>query len=460
MGTQFKLREETFFTETERFHSPLSHATFNFVAIEKASGTYFLLQGRLVFSPNPLEELPQFRHDKILAGRHTLKDLNVAPREFLSTLLHGGVETDAGRVVFASSSTLLSEAVYAPLHPEGLLSRSRVSTFTVPGIVRAEVITQPDTDWRLKSASTPFDNLQELMTEYGVGPLTAEFTQVQLEAHASVAVDLSLRVQGEKADLGFLLAKGLDTNKASLGYRVVSNNAVVTRSVVAGREMKWSENELHLRGLKQISVPSAAVIQCYASYDGIAQNEGWIADPINVQNARRAVYQTFDTKLEVIQDYLTRDQGKGNSRDVEDGVSWLSWMLGFSPAALGYNPRASDAPDLLVCSPNGNVAVVECTTALLPGDKLVQLLSRTVQVKQRLAKSGNSHLTVIPVMVTTRTRDEVKANLEQAERQGVLVVTQEVLLKSLNRTLVVPDAEQMFSEGVAAITAARSKYSQ
>jgi hypothetical protein len=63
-----------------------------------------------------------------------------------------------------------------------------------------------------------------------------------------------------------------------------------------------------------------------------------------------------------------------------------------------------------------------------------------------LAASGNQHLRVLPVIVTTKTRDEVKAELEQAHKLGVLVATMEDFPQLIERTILFPDPNRLYAE--------------
>ena len=65
---------------------------------------------------------------------------------------------------------------------------------------------------------------------------------------------------------------------------------------------------------------------------------------------------------------------------------------------------------------------------------------------------------MLPVIVTSKAREEVKADLEQAEKLGIVVLTRESLEEALKRTLVLPDAEALFAEGEQAAQAAQAKY--
>ena len=172
------------------------------------------------------------------------------------------------------------------------------------------------------------------------------------------------------------------------------------------------------------------------------------------------LYDLFDEKLEILQDFLTKAQGKGrNARDLEAGVSWLLWMLGFSVAHLGGTGKTQEAPDLIATTPRGNFAVIECTTGLLKAEnKLALLVERAEALKRRLEASGNRHLRVLPIIVTSKTREEVRADIEQAEKLGVVVMTRESLGDGLKQTLVLPDAEALFAEGERTARAAQETH--
>jgi len=120
-------------------------------------------------------------------------------------------------------------------------------------------------------------------------------------------------------------------------------------------------------------------------------------------------------------------------------------MLGFGVAHLGATTRTQDFADIILTTPTGNVAVVECTTGLLRADnKLPDLIHRTAAVRRQLDQSNNRHLRLLPVIVTTLTKEEVKADLEQAEKLGVLVLTKEELDRLVTGTLIPGNAEAMF----------------
>jgi len=191
----------------------------------------------------------------------------------------------------------------------------------------------------------------------------------------------------------------------------------------------------------------------------MAQNHFWVADPTTAPNAKRVIYELADNKLEILSDMLTKSQSRGAARELETGVAWLLWMLGFSVAHLGSTPRTQDAVDLIATTPNGHFTVIECTTGLLKADhKLPRVVERAETIRRRLAEAGSRHLRVLAVIVTSKTRAEIAADIEQAERLEVLIITREDLEQFRNQTLVPPNAEQVFERGEQGVQAAAAKY--
>jgi Holliday junction resolvase len=244
-----------------------------------------------------------------------------------------------------------------------------------------------------------------------------------------------------------------------VSYRLIDQGRVVERSMFEGNALEWTKTPEHQYGTTNIVVPPAAVLHCFASYRGIAQHFGWISDPTAMQNPKRSVYNKFDDKLEILTDFLTKSGSKGrDARDLETGVAWLLWMLGFSVAHLGGTGRTQDAADLIATTPNGHFAVIECTTGLLKAEnKLPLLVSRVEQVRLGVVASNNRHLRVLPIIVTSKTRADVSADIEQAERLGVLVLTSENLEQAIASTLVLPNPEKMYDDLWEIVEAARLK---
>jgi hypothetical protein len=429
----------------------------------KHEDVFVLTQARLFLRSAP-STIPatHFQSGNIRAGYYPLTVLGGTPLEVVERILSGKLPTPHGELKFSPEQNGNYSTYYSPLHHEGLQNGRRLDLLMLTGAQHREYIRQPQLDWELKAAPTPYDNLNELLFEFGLGANQGDMTKVEVIASNVAEVDLSMRIQGATAKIGLLLANGLSREKSRLGYRVFHQGRVVTRASIDGTMMHWEPQENILRGSAEIDVPEGAVLGCTATYDGYAQHQGWITDPSTVQNPYRAVYEAFDNQVTILRDFLENSQGKGrDARDLEAGVAWLLWMLGFGVAHLGGTAKTQDAPDLIATTPRGNFAVIECTTGLLKAEnKLARLIERSELLRRRLDASGNRHLHVLPVIVTSKNREEIKADLEQAERLGVVVVTKESLQETLNRTLVLPDSEKIYAEAEQTAREGQEKYTQ
>ncbi|MHB0954438.1 MAG: hypothetical protein ACYC10_21305 [Allorhizobium sp.] len=448
---------ESFLGVLGNLDKQLAHSTFNYVSVF-AGGRQYLLQGRLFFNAFPPKEtFTPFRHGRVRAGQIVFKRLSLTTKEFIGHLLDGCLPIE-GNLLFPSSPAFGYKVNYQPLHPAGG-RMNRLAVLSVEGADRT-VIVQPEVlDWEVRGADRPYDSIQELMSEYRLG-----FTNPNVSFEAvlpNVAeVDHSSRVIGDKARLGLIMSRDLSKEFASIGYRVIDKQSVVTRSRIHAKDMTWEVTANHLAGVAEITVPRAAIVHCVANFQDVAQYSYYVTDPENAPNDRRSAYESFDPDLTLLREWLFRTVSKGsNARDIEAAISWLAWMLGFSPALLGLFPKTQEAADVIVTTPRGDYAVVECTIGMLRTDnKLPTVVRRANELRERLRSGGSGHLNVLPVIVTSLPRESVAAELEQADRLGVVVVTRETLESAIDQTMLPLHPDDIYTDAVRSRAEAAAKY--
>lgn len=121
-------------------------------------------------------------------------------------------------------------------------------------------------------------------------------------------------------------------------------------------------------------------------------------------------------------------------------------MLGFNSAQIGGTTRTADAADIVASTPSGNLMIIECTTGLLKSDKISRLIERTELAKKRLHSSGNTFQKVLPVIVTSKPKNEIQADLREVQSKGVAVVTKENLEATLALTMAMQNPETIFNQ--------------
>ncbi|MBU1313274.1 MAG: hypothetical protein KJ947_07010 [Alphaproteobacteria bacterium] len=387
------------------------------------------------------------------------KDLGLNTADFLNQLFKGCVPVEGG-LHFLHDPAKGYHINYLPLHPAGGRI-NRLGVLSIEGLSRSDIISSDVMDWEVRGAETPYDNIQELLREYRL-----DFTSLNVSLEAVlpqlVEVDHASLVTAGVAKVGVIMSSDLPRERASIGYRVIVDQSVISRSRVHAADMSWSVADNHQRGVAEIQVPPAAIVHCVANFGDVAQYSYYVTDPENAPNDRRAAYESYDSELSLLREWLFRELTRGtNARDFEAAVSWLVWMLGFSPVLLGLFPKTQEAADVLVTSPRGNYAVVECTLGMLRSEnKLATLVRRSNELKERLKRSGNANANVLPVIVTALPRESVAAELEQAEQLGVAVVTREVLEVAIEQTSLPLRPDAIYDDALRAVSEAASKHNR
>lgn len=426
-----------------------THSTFSFLAVRRDEDLV-LLQGRL-FLQTSIGNTPAkiFNSPSIVAGNIRLEELGLSHTEFLSQLQHSkALTTPIGVLHFPVDGQSGISAFFTAFHQAGLRESHRLPVLTLTGTQRHGLIQQPEVDWELATSVTPYDSLNELLDEFSLGGHMGDFVIVEVVAQTVAFIDFNAKVQGNSAKPAIHLPISANTDKAKINYRVVLHGNVVGRGSLFGDALTWTTESSRQRGAGEVEIQSGAVVQCFAIYGEHLHHKGWIGDPSLFQNSRRAAFEEFDPNQVVMRDFLFESQrARKDARDFEVGVAWLLWMLGFSVVHAGATSRTSDAADILATTPTGHTAIVECTVGHLKADsKLSKLVERSKTIRKRLNDSGNSHLKVLPVIVTALSREEVKADLDQARSLGIAVVTKEDLLRAIEQTLVQRNAEEIFTQ--------------
>jgi hypothetical protein len=448
-----------FFEAIAPIRGGYSQIDFRFVAI-KQGDRFCIIRSSLIFNTGATAVSSHFTSEHIHSGVYPLADLKTTPEKFVEQVLSGKISVPSGDIHFQPPESGDYCISFNPLHPAGLQGQNRFNTVNVLGAKVDLLVRQPLLDWALRASPTPYDNLQELLLDFGLGVLTGNSAVFEITALNVAVVDFGSEVKGEKAVPRVKLAKNLSVDNLAMNYRVLSQGKVISRAHLSGSNFKWNEEDGLRTGLAEISIPSGAVLSCYVSYAGVVQNFGWLHDPATSQNPRNAIHMGFDPQHNILKELLEKHGRGQNAREFETGVAWLAWLLGFCPVQLGGTSKTQqDAADLILATPNGNFVVVECTTGLLKAEnKLALLVERSERVRTQLTASNFGHLRILTVIVTSKPRNEVKADLDQAEKLGILVLTRENLKLALNQIVLLPRADQLFEEAEQAVQADLDKY--
>lgn len=165
----------------------------------------------------------------------------------------------------------------------------------------------------------------------------------------------------------------------------------------------------------------------------------WFLDPNKAANHRLVAVQEFDKDLRMIKQGLF---------DVPDGakfekaVAALGFLLGFAPMMQ----LETDSPDLVLATPRGRLAIVECTTRVAD---VVAKVGKLVARRGALARSlqASSYPSDLAVALVCRLpREQIVAHSDFIQSSGVILVAAEELNEALTRVRFRSDPDLMLSQ--------------
>lgn len=437
---------QKFLNVIEPWSLAYKEASFGFVGIKNGS-VIELLQGQITLPNAPSSLVNKVIETKsFVGGVYKLSGAQQTYTEVLKLLSEGELDTPYGKVRLPTGSNNSISASFISF-PSGFESHQiRDTRLSLIGAQGHELPSIEMALIELRSAESPYESISEVALDVSIIEYRKDLAVVHVLATNVVAVDLSREIHGKTVDLGVFLANGLNPNDCALGYRVIVQGNVIERKRIAGHEFNWSISDLHQYGTKQVQVPEGSVIQCFASYAGEFQCQGWIVDPSSFPNVLRVLHNNIDPNLENLKKYLFDEAYfKANSRDFETAVANLLFMLGFSVDPI-KGKRNEDGPDLLATTTQGNVIIVECTVGQIEKEgKVGKLVHRSHLLKEQLKNSSHGHVQVIPVIITALSKMSV-TGIESAMQAGVLVLTKEDLLVAIDRTIVNKGSDLLFNE--------------
>jgi hypothetical protein len=443
-----------FFSAINPWRPAYSAVTMSYLAYRRGE-KLFLLSARIYLEVSvPTTLKARFLAGSIECGQLEISRNGTSLEQALEALLSPeGLTIEGHGTLLMPSHEERGVSVSTPmlLHHEGVNNGNRLGVLSIHGAQRYEYLPQPETDWILKAGVVPYDHINELSSDYGLGPLNGDSALIEVIALTAIQVLARSEVKESSANIGVWMSAKLDKAKAKIGYRVIDKGNVVLRGAKVGEQLAWEDKNDFSEGLVSIEVPAGSIVQCIASYEGLAHHIQWRADPTFFQNPRTAILNSVDQTGALLRAYLMPDlppKGKA-ADDFEAAINWVLWALGFAPANFGLNNKTRDAFDTIAVTPSGDFLVIECTLGLLRAEsKLSKLAARAASLRASLDASDMTQIRILPIIITAMTREQVKADLDPAESAGLLVLTRENLEEVFNEMLRFPDADNLFERGI------------
>jgi hypothetical protein len=447
---------ERFFTAISEWREGYVHARLSYVGIRQdAKIAIVAAEINLALAVNEPPR-PLFDEAGVVAGEWDIPQGRISAEAVIGSLLteEGLHVPNQGHIGLRHGRDRpISSHFPGSFHHAGLKAEKRLAVLNLTGGSRHELVQQPELDWKLKAASTPFEDIHELAATYRAGSARGDYATLEVIANSAVLVSENIEVRGAKARIGVCIGDKLNRSLARIGFRAICKREW-TRGAYNGNQLTWHDQAGIAVGIIDVVVEPGSIVQCIASYNGHAHHIRTCMDTNYIQNPRSVVLRALEQSSPVLEAFLLPElPGRGRaSDDFEAAVSWVLWALGFAPASFGLNPKTRNTFDLVANDDRGNFLIVECTLGLLKTDgKLSRLVARAARIRQDLASHNLAHLQVLPVIISAMNRDHLRADLESARHLGVVVLAREDLERALAMTDRFPRSDHWFDEALATL---------
>lgn len=294
----------------------------------------------------------------------------------------------------------------------------------------------------LRASQTPFDGLADISGWFGVGVPALTGASPMLVARVLPPVDLILGQCGLREDelrLVLHAHPGFDVSQLRIAVRGVPGVGLQARlQMTAGIE--WGEvREGRREGVARFTIASVDQVLVMLMIGMSTVRRHWFLDPAKARNNRLLAFQHFDVDLRMIRNAVFESQ---DSMKFEQGVAALLYLHGFSPAIQ----VETNAPDLIVSTPGGRMAVVECTTKVADvSAKLGKLVDRRGALSKAIGAAGHS-AQILAALVCRLPRDQIAAHEADLRTHKVLLLAAENLQQALDSVRYPGDPDQILDQ--------------
>mgnify|MGYP003386702723 CR=1 FL=1 len=281
----------------------------------------------------------------------------------------------------------------------------------------------------LRAAATPFDGIQDVVTWLGLEASTLNGGRPAITVRVGPPVDLIFEhsnLSEDQISLEFHAHPSFQTERLTLAIRGEPSSDLSGRKQLA-HSISWREISDGKRvGTLQASLPNVDSALTMLLLGQSTVRRQWFVDAAKARNRRWMAAQHFDADLQKTRNAVLAPV---DSRRFEQGIASLLFLLGFSPVV----PIETDAPDLIVTTPGGQLVLVECTTRIADfSSKMGKLVDRRGSLSKALS-SARHPSEILAVLICATEKDQIATPNDELQEQKVLLLTKEDLVASFDR---------------------------
>lgn len=382
---------------------------------------------------------------QIIAGRERLSNISLSElRGVLEKLENGRLSLENLELTLESKSSLsyFTEMIsndrwFCDAHLVAL--GEALDPFTTVEIAKINS--------ELRLNQLPFDGTHDLFDYFSLPDCISIYKQPQIEIRIFPPIDLisnQCNTSNGKFNLTLNAHPSLEMKNVSLAIRTFTpaNQSLPLRKQVA-ENIKWLKENDRQIGTLEIDVDNAFTSQAILMLGTSTVRREYFEDIAKVPNRRLFTLSFFDKELKRLKIALSGS----DSDQFEKAVNSLTYLLGFSGCLM----NETNAPDIVLSSPNENLVIIECTTKISDfSSKLGKLVDRKNSLIKELNDIGDPRK-VYSYLVCGLPKNQITINERDLATHKVTLITQESINDLLNRLKFPQKLEQLLVENEAAL---------
>lgn len=300
-------------------------------------------------------------------------------------------------------------------------------------------------DNALRRSKPPFDGLADAAAWLGLSAPGTTANRPSISIRVGPPVDLifeGCHLAEDRLVLTLHAHPKFDVGRVGLAMRAIPGIALDGRRQIADM-IKWSRvREGRREGIVQIELEHADNVLVMLQIEDSTVRRQWFTDATKARNNRFVAVQHFDKDLRMIRQAVL---DSSDSTKFEHGVAALLFLLGFTPSVQ----LEKDAPDLIVTTPGGKLAIVECTTRISDfASKVGKLVDRRGALSKQLSASGHPGQ-VAAVLICRLPRDQIAAQAVELRTHNIVLLAGDDLLRGFDSVRIHSDPDNMLETALA-----------
>lgn len=418
-----------------------------YVARKVSESTGSILSCYVAFYPIvwPKPDKVRVSTSQIIAGRERLSNvsLNVL-KEILERLENGKLSLDNLELTLESKSSLsyFSEMIS---NDRWFCDAHLLTLGDALDLFNTVEIAKINSELRL--GQLPFDGTHDLFDYFSLQDCISTYKQPQIEIRISPPIDLisnQCHTSNGKFNLTLNAHPSLKIKNVSLAIRTFTapNQSLPLRKQVA-ENINWLQENDRQIGTLEIDVEKAFTSQAILMLGTNTIRREFFEDIAKVPNRRLFTLSFFDKELKRLKLALYGS----DSDQFEKAVNSLAYLLGFSGCLM----NETNAPDIILSSPDENLVIIECTTKISDfSSKLGKLVDRKNSLMKELHDLGDPRK-VYSYLVCGLPKDQITINERELATYKVTLITQESINDLLNKLKFPQNLEKLLVEDETAL---------